>query len=143
MAAPAGYSGKPLWQKLGLKPGQRLLVMEPPKDFESLLADAPEGIVWLSRAAPFDAAVLFANTVRAQETQLARVLPKFASGEHAVAGMAEESVGVGSDLSDETVRRIGLAAGLVDIKVCAVDATWSALKFVHRHGGRCNHRSRV
>jgi hypothetical protein len=134
MSAPAGYSGTPLWQQLGLKPGQRLLVMDPPKDFESLLADAPQGIVWLSRAAPFDAAVLFANTVRAQETQLARVLPKFASGGMLWLAWPKKASGVASDLSDETVRRIGLAAGLVDIKVCAVDATWSALKFVHRHG---------
>jgi hypothetical protein len=134
MRAPAGYSGTPLWQKLGLKPGQRLLVMDPPKDFESLLADAPAGIVRLSRAAPFDAAVLFANTVRAQETQLARVLPKFASGGMLWLAWPKKASGVASDLSDETVRQMGHAAGLVDIKVCAFDATWSALKFVHRHG---------
>jgi hypothetical protein len=134
MSAPAGYSGTPLWQKLGLKPGQRLLVMDAPKEFESLLTDAPEGIVRLSRTAPFDAAVLFAHTLRAQETQLARVLPKFASGGMLWLAWPKKTSGVASDLSDETVRRTGLAAGLVDIKICAIDATWSALKFVHRHG---------
>lgn len=46
----------------------------------------------------------------------------------------KKASGVVSDFSDETVRRTGLAAGLVDIKVCAINATWSALKFVHRHG---------
>ena len=134
MSASAGYSGTALWQKLGLKPGQRLLIMDAPKDFESLLAGAPAGIVRLSRAAPFDAAVLFARTARAQETHLARVLPKFASGGMLWLAWPKKASGVDSDLSDEVVRRMGLAAGLVDIKVCAVDATWSALKFVHRHG---------
>lgn len=134
MSAPAGESGSPLWQKLGLKPGQRLLVLDPPKDFEQLLAGAPEGIVRMSRTAPFDAAVLFARTMRAQETQLARVLPKFASGGMLWLAWPKKASGVVSDLSDENVRRMGLAAGLVDIKVCAIDATWSALKFVHRHG---------
>ncbi len=134
MSANASDSGTPLWQKLGLKPGQRLLVMDAPKDFEAWLAGAPEGIVRMSRAAPFDAAVLFARTARAQETQLARVLPKFASGGMLWLAWPKKASGVVSDLSDDTVRRMGLAAGLVDIKVCAVDATWSALKFVHRHG---------
>ena len=134
MNTPAGYSGTPLWQKLGLKPGQRLLVMDAPKDFEQWLVGAPEGVVRLSRAAPFDAAVLFATTVRAQETQLARVLPKFASGGMLWLAWPKKASGVVSDLSDDTVRRMGLAAGLVDIKVCAIDPTWSALKFVHRYG---------
>ena len=134
MSAPAGYSGTPLWQKLGLKPGQRLLVMDAPKEIEALLAGAPEGIVRMSRTASFDAAVLFARTVRAQETQLARVLPKFASGGMLWLAWPKTASGVVSDLADESVRRMGLAAGLVDIKVCAIDATWSALKFVHRHG---------
>ncbi len=134
MSAPAGDAGTPLWQILGLKPGQRLLVMDPPEVFESLLADAPEGIVRLSRTAPFDAAVLFARTMRAQETQLARVLPKFASGGMLWLAWPRAISDAASELSDATVRRMGLAAGLVDIKVSAIDATWSAVKFVHRHG---------
>ena len=72
MHLPAGYSGTPLWQKLGLKPGQRLLLLDPPQDFDQLLAGAPDGIVRTSRVAAFDAALLFATTVRAQETHLAR-----------------------------------------------------------------------
>lgn len=134
MNVPAGYPGTPLWQKLGLKPGQRLLVMDAPKEFEALLASAPEGIVRLSRTAAFDAAVLFGRTVRAQEAQLARVLPKMAYGGMLWLAWPKKASAVVSDLSDESVRRMGLAAGLVDIKVCAIDATWSALKFVHRHG---------
>ena len=130
----AGSAGAPLWQKLGLKPGQRLLLLDPPKDFDQLLADAPAGIVRTSRVAAFDAAVLFATTARAQETHLARVLPKFASGGMLWLAWPKKASGVLTDLSDETIRRMGLAAGLVDIKVCAIDATWSALKFVHRHG---------
>lgn len=134
MTAPTGLPDAPLWQKLGLRPGQRLLVMDPPKDFEQWLAGAPEGIVRMSHVAPFDAAVLFATTIRAQETLLARALPKFASGGMLWLAWPKNASGVVSDLSDEAVRRMGLAAGLVDIKVCAIDPTWSGLKFVHRHG---------
>ncbi len=130
----AGPAGAPLWQKLGLKPGQRLLLLDPPKDFDQLLAGAPVGIVRMSRVAAFDAAVLFATTVRAQETQLARVLPKFASGGMLWLAWPKKASGVATDLSDDAIRRMGLAAGLVDIKVCAINETWSALKFVHRHG---------
>lgn len=134
MDAFAGPSGTPLWQKLGLKPGQRLLLLDAPKDFDQLLVGAPGGIVRTSRVAAFDAAVLFATTVRAQETHLARVLTKLASGGMLWLAWPKQASGVVTDLSDEAVRRMGLAAGLVDIKVCAIDATWSALKFVHRHG---------
>jgi hypothetical protein len=134
MSTPAGYSGTPLWQKFGLKPGQRLLLMDAPSDFDQLLAGAPEGITRVSAVSPFDAAVLFATTVRAQETQLARALPKLASGGMIWLAWPKQASGAATDLSDETIRRMGLAAGLVDIKVCAIDATWSGLKFVHRHG---------
>lgn len=134
MDAVAAPSRAPLWQKLGLKPGQRLLLVDPPKDFDQLLAGAPEGIVRTLRVAPFDAAVMFATTARAQETNLARVMPKFASGGMLWLAWPKKTAGVATDLSDEAVRRMGLAAGLVDIKVSAIDATWSALKFVHRHG---------
>lgn len=134
MDAFAGPAGAPLWQKLGLKPGQRLLLLDPPKDFDQLLAGAPGGIVRTSRVAAFDAALLFATSVRAQETHLARVLPKFAPGGMLWLAWPKQAAGVTTDLSDEAIRRMGLAAGLVDVKVCAVDATWAALKFVHRHG---------
>ncbi len=134
MSAPAGFSGTPLWQKLGLKPGQRLLLMDAPRDFDQLLAGAPEGCTRASAVSPFDVGVLFATTVRAQETQLARALPKLASGGMLWLAWPKQASGESADLSDETIRRMGLAAGLVDIKVCAIDATWSALKFVHRHG---------
>ena len=134
MDTVAGAAVSPLWQKLGLKPGQRLLLLDAPKDFDQLLAGAPGGIVRTTRVGAFDAAVLFATTVRAQETHLARVLTKFTSGGMLWLAWPKKTSGVATDLSDEAVRRMGLAAGLVDIKVCAIDSTWSALKFVHRHG---------
>ncbi|MEP7328437.1 MAG: DUF3052 domain-containing protein [Betaproteobacteria bacterium] len=134
MTSSAGYSGTPLWQKLGLKPGQRLLLLDAPKDFDQLLVGAPAGVVHITRVSAFDAAILFATTIRAQETNLARALPRFGSGGMLWLAWPKKASGVITDLTDETVRRMGLAAGLVDIKVCAIDETWSALKFVHRHG---------
>ena len=134
MTDSGGPSASPLWQKLGLKPGQRLLLLDPPPNIDQLLVGAPDGIVKTTRVAFFDSALLFATTVRAQETQLARVLPKFASGGMLWLAWPKKASGFATDLSDEAIRLMGLAAGLVDIKVCAIDATWSALKFVHRHG---------
>lgn len=134
MTESGGYSASPLWQKLGLKPGQRLLLLDPPPNIDQLLVGAPDGIVKTARIAFFDAALLFATTVRAQETKLVRVLPKFASGGMLWLAWPKKASGVETDLTDEAIRMMGLAAGLVDIKICAIDTTWSALKFVHRHG---------
>ena len=131
MSAPAGYR---LALGNGLKPGQRLLVMDPPRDFDSLLADARQGIVRTTRAAAFDAAVHSSPPRGARRKRSSRACCPSSRRAACCGWRGRRASGVAVRLSDETVRRIGMAAGLVDIKVCAVDARWSALKFVHRRG---------
>ena len=127
----AGYSGTPLWQKLGLKPGMRLFALEAPQNLDALLTGAPD-LERLTRAAAFDCALAFAKTQGAVTTMLARLEPKMPDGGLIWIAWPKKTSGVSTDLDEEVVRRIGLAAKLVDVKVCAIDATWSGLKFVRR-----------
>jgi hypothetical protein len=132
VAAPAGYSGKPLWQKLGLKEGQRLFVADPPEHLSQLLAGAPEGIVRLARLAEFDIALLFVTSRVALAAALMRALPKLAAGGMIWIAWPKKASGVATDVTEDTVRDVALPMGIVDVKVCAIDATWSGLKLLRR-----------
>ena len=127
----AGYSGTPLWQKLGLKPRMRLLALEAPPNLDALLAGAPD-LERLACATTFDCALAFAKTPSAVTAVLARLEPKLPDGGLIWIAWPKKTSGVSTDLDEDVVRRIGLAAKLVDVKVCAIDATWSGLKFVRR-----------
>ena len=132
VAAPAGYSGKPLWQKLGLKEGQRLFVATPPEHLPQLLAGAPEGIVRLARLVEFEIALLFVTSRVALAAALARALPKLAQGGMIWIAWPKKASGVATDVTEDTVRDVALPMGIVDVKVCAIDATWSGLKLLRR-----------
>ena len=129
----AGYSGKPLAQKLGIKPGMTVAALGAPRHYAALLRPLPAGAriqPRLGRAAPF---VHFFSRRRAE---LARRFPALA---RALApdgtlwiSWPKGAAGVATDLTEDVVRTIGLATGLVDVKVCAVDDVWSGLKFVRR-----------
>ena len=128
----AGYSGTPLPEKLGLKSGMRILTFDAPANLHTLLAGAPGDLVPLERLASFDCALAFATTERALATKFAQLAPKMADTGMIWIGWPKKSSGVATDLTEDVVRRVGLAAGVVDVKVCAIDATWSGLKFVRR-----------
>lgn len=130
--ASAGYSGTPLYRKLGLNAGHRVYAAGAPDDLAALLACAPANIEWLPRLAEFDVALAFVTDGRRLEREFARLTPKLADAGAVWIAWPKKSSGVASDLSENAVRDIGLAAGLVDVKVCAIDATWSGLKFVRR-----------
>ena len=130
--APAGYSGKALWQKLGLKDGQRLLVVDPPEHLPQLLAGAPEGVARLARLGEFDIALLFVTSRVALAAALARALPKLAQGGMIWIAWPKKASGVATDVTEDTVRDVALPMGIVDVKVCAIDATWSGLKLLRR-----------
>ncbi len=129
----AGYSGTPLPKKLGIKEGFRIALVNAPKDFESELGELPDNVESIKRPSKsLDIILLFVLTQRA----LARDFAKFA-GRINANGMIwiawpKKGSGVTTDLSEQRVREIGLNAGLVDVKVCAIDETWSGLKFVYR-----------
>jgi len=122
----AGYSGSPLPQKLGIKDGARVRLAGAPDDFARTI-----GVVPRVRGEA-DVIVLFAHTRRA----LARDFPRLRRSLHSSGGLwvawPKKTAGVATDLSEGVVREYGLAQGLVDNKVCAVDDTWSGLRFVVR-----------
>jgi len=130
--ATVGYSGKPLWQKLGLKDGQRLYIVEAPPDLPQLLAGAPKGVTRIARLAEFDIAMLFVTSRAALATALARALPKLAVGGMIWVAWPKKASGVATDVTEDTVRDVALPQGIVDVKVCAIDATWSGLKLLRR-----------
>ena len=127
----AGYSGTPLVKKIGIKPGQRLAILNPPQGFEKELAPLPDGVVNAEKA-PLDVAILFAANQSALKKSLSKLAEKLAPAGMLWISWPKMSSGVDTDLREGVVREIGLAAGLVDIKVCAVNEVWSGLKFVIR-----------
>jgi hypothetical protein len=127
----AGYSGTPLIKKIGIKPGHRLAILNPPAGFEKELAPLPDGVVHADKA-PLDVAILFAANYSALTKNLAKLAEKLAPAGMLWISWPKMSSGVSTDLREGVVRDIGLATGLVDIKVCAVNEVWSGLKFVIR-----------
>jgi len=128
-----GYSGTPLPKKLGIKEGFDVYFVNAPKDVQSELKAALANCkVVCGGDAPLDFAMLFTKSKAELTKEFKRV-----SGPLAPAGMLwvswpKKSSGVATDLDENVVRDIGLAAGLVDVKVCAVTDVWSGLKFVRR-----------
>ncbi|HZS96140.1 MAG TPA: DUF3052 family protein [Terriglobales bacterium] len=128
-----GYSGTPLPKKLGIKPKQRVMLFGLPADVRAVLREALADCE-LARdgRGPVDFAMMFVKEqsgLKAEFTWLATLLAP--AGVLWVAWPKKAS-GVATDLNEKDVRRIGLAAGLVDVKVCAVSEVWSGLKFVRR-----------
>lgn len=136
-ANPAGYSGTPLPRKLGIKPEARLGLIGAPDGFDGVLGELPPGVSVRRRLqGSFDVLVAFFL----QRSELERRLPACRSALDQAGGLwvawPKRSSGVATDLGEGTVRELGLAAGLVDNKVCAIDETWSGLRFVYRLADR-------
>ena len=127
----AGYSGTPVAQKLGLKSGMRFVALNAPPELDVILAGAPD-LRRLARVGTFDCALAFATTERALAASFTRLSSKLVDTGMIWLAWPKKTSGVATELTEGVVRRTGLAAGLVDVKVCAIDATWSALKFVRR-----------
>lgn len=133
----AGYSGTPLTTKLGIKPGHQVAWPGAPAGFTELLGDLPDGVRVKARAvAPLDVIVAF-HTRRAE---LERRLPRLHAAMEPAAGLwiawPKRASGRPTDITEDVVRELGLAAGLVDNKVCAIDETWSGLRLVIRLADR-------
>jgi len=135
----AGYSGTPLPKKLGIKDGARLGVMRAPDDFARTLGALPVGVVARKVVAgkgTYDVIVCFTRTM----AELARDVPVLKQRLDPAGGLwlawPKQASGVETDVNETLVRTRGLAAGLVDNKVCAIDDVWSGLRFVVRLGDR-------
>jgi hypothetical protein len=127
----AGYSGKQLSQKLGIKPGFRIFVDSPPRPYREIVGNLPDGAKVLSRAGvSLDMVHLFATEAAGLAGKLKRQRGALAPDGMIWVSWPKKASGVATDLSDVAVRDIALPLGLVDVKVCAVDETWSGLKFV-------------
>jgi hypothetical protein len=127
----AGYSGTPLVRKLGIKPGGRVALIGAPDGFA--LAGLPEGVsVRSSLRGPLDVIVAFFVA----RGSLERRLPALRGALDVAGGLwiawPKRASGVETDLGEGVVRELGLAAGLVDNKICAIDEVWSGLRFVYR-----------
>ncbi len=131
MAATAGYSGKPLFQKLGLKPGLRCLPINAPDHYHELVAGA-EGVRFLNRAAPADIVHLFCPDRRTLDNKALSALSRVKLGGMLWVSWPKKSSKLFIDLTEGQIRDVILPTGWVDVKVCAVDADWSGLKFLKR-----------
>lgn len=133
----AGYSGTPLPKKLGIKPGSRLVVESPPDGFAEILAPLPDGVqIGSLDGGPVDVLLLFSR----EAAELSRRFPEVAARIAPAGGLwiawPKQASKLPTDLNENVIRAIGLAAGLVDTKVCAIDQVWSGLRFVYRRADR-------
>jgi hypothetical protein len=129
-----GYSGTPLIKKLGIKEGFRVALINAPKGFEEEeLGPLPTGSFTSNRAAAVnDLILVFVTTEKDLRTGFAQLAAKLEPAGMLWVAWPKKSSGVRTDLSFGVVQRIGLDAGLVDVKICAVTEIWSGLKFVIR-----------
>ena len=133
MSGDKDYSGTPLHRKLGIKEGHRVVALSPPDDLGALLGDLPPGVrVGTRLAAGTDVVLLFATKRRDLERRLARGAEKLDPAGGLWVAYPKKSSGVATELTFAEVQEAGLAAGLVDNKSCAIDATWSGVRFVYR-----------
>ena len=128
----AGYSGTPLVKKLGIKPGTNVRFVNPPARFAQRLDLPVDVTVNQSARKPFDFVLLFVNSKKQLMQKFSRLAEELDHAGMLWIAWPKKSSGVVSDLTENVVRKIGLAAGLVDVKVCAVNDVWSGLKFVFR-----------
>lgn len=132
-----GYSGTPLVKKLGIKPGHRLLFVNPPPDFDATLGPLPDDArIVAANGRNLDVALLFVASLADLKRRFEPLSRRLANNGALWVCWPKKASGVATDLGDNAVRNHGLDVGLVDIKVCAVDDVWSGLKFVIRLADR-------
>jgi hypothetical protein len=136
-ALPAGYSGTPLWKKLGIRAGGTILTVNAPVGYRKLLPGLPKGVVFVTEAdPPLDFVHLFVDSAADLAARLAELRPDLAQDGVIWVSWPKKASGVKTDVTEDAIRAAALPLGLVDVKVCAVDATWSGLKLVIRVANR-------
>jgi hypothetical protein len=136
-ASPAGYSGTPLAKKLGIRAGARLFLQAAPPNYPQLIAPAPDGVRTVRR---IDARTDLLHLFATRRVQLDKALQAARTAMRADAviwvSWPKKACGVPTDITEDVIRELALPLGLVDIKVCAVDETWSGLKLMLRRSER-------
>jgi len=131
----AAYSGKPLSSRLGIHAGARIILLDPPDGFERALGVLPDGAAVRKRAAgKGEIVILFCRSMRDLERRLEKTKSLMATGGSLWIAWQKKASGKGSDLTQAAVRRKGLGSGLVDYRICSIDAEWSGLRFARRGG---------
>ena len=129
----AGYSGTPLIKKLGIKANSRIALINAPANFLSELGNLPDDCTVVSRLGkPLQFVLIFVKARRELEKQFEALAAKITPEGMIWVAWPKKSAGVITDLTFDLVQKTGLGCGLVDVKICAIDDTWSGLKFVYR-----------
>lgn len=130
----AGYSGKPLIAKLGIKEGQRVAIVSAPDPLPDGLERMPAGVALASRlgGAKLDLILLFTTRRADLEKRFAQAARALDPAGSLWVSWPKKASGVATDVTEDVVREVVLPAGFVDNKVCAVDETWSGLRCVLR-----------
>jgi hypothetical protein len=133
----AGYSGRPLPQKLGIKSGLRVVTINAPTHYRRLLGTTRESVTFSDRLKPDSSFVhVFINKRSELEKRLAVLREKIADTGTVWVSWPKRSSGVPTDVTEDVVRVVALPLGFVDVKVCAIDETWSGLKLMVRRENR-------
>ena len=143
-----GYSGTPLIRKLGIKSGQVIAILNAPEGFDDTLGPLPDTVIVhrslgsgpngvsdandANDAPPFDIVLFFTTERAALAALIAEVRPRMAPACGLWVAWPKRAAGLPTELTDHVVREIALPTGLVDNKICAIDATWSGLRLVIR-----------
>jgi hypothetical protein len=134
--ASAGYSGKPVWQKLDLTMATHVLVRHAPADYAQMVELDEAELTLTSPRAAFDLAHVFVVSATSLQSELAALSKRLPAAGVIWVSWPKKSAKVATDVTEDTVRAIALPLGLVDVKVCAIDAVWSGLKLVWRRERR-------
>ena len=133
----AGYSGTPLPKKLGIKPGETVVTINAPSNYRRLLGDLLNGVTFSNRVTPGSGFVHLFETKRSElQKNMSSLRGKLSDDGTVWISWPKKSAGVPSDVTEDVIRAVALPLGLVDIKVCAVDETWSGLKLMIRREER-------
>src|SRR5262249_55148702 len=136
----AGYSGTPLPQKLGIKPGLIVVTINAPTNYRSLLSTFPESVPFSDRLKPGSSFVhIFVRKRSELEKRLSVSRKKIADTGIVWVSWPKGSSGVPTDVTEDVIRAVALPLGFVDVKVCAIDKIWSGLKLVIRREQRVRH----
>jgi hypothetical protein len=127
-----GYSGTPLPKKLGIKPGFRVRLANAPPEVRAELRKALAECDLVKQGDALDFAMIFSKSRAALTREFSRIAKVLSPAGMLWVSWPKKSSGVATDVNENIVREIGLAAGLVDVKVCSVTEVWSGLKFVRR-----------
>lgn len=133
----AGYSGTPLAQKLGIRAGQTVATIGGPANYRKLLAPLPDAVSFATNIEPGATFIhLFVSDRKTLEKELKRLRKLIADTGTLWVSWPKKSSGVATNVTEDVIREVALPLGFVDVKVCAVDETWSGLKLMIRRENR-------